>query len=37
MRCLKRRLSDLVYQTMRHDARVLAVDAASANEARLTA
>jgi transposase len=37
MRCLKRRLSDLVYQTMRHDARLLAVDAASANEARLTA
>ena len=48
MRCLKRRLSDLVYQAMRSDARaldatnatggsVMAVGAASANEARLTA
>lgn len=51
MRCLKRRLSDLVYQAMRHDARArvesaatdavaneaVAVGAASANEARLTA
>jgi transposase len=48
LRCLKRRLSDLVYQTMRQDARTLtghatsdpgleAVGAASANGARLTA
>jgi transposase len=46
MRCLKRRLSDLVYQTMRHDARLrtqaqageeLAMGAVSGNQARLPA
>jgi transposase len=48
MRCLKRRLSDLVYQTLRHDARTQAeqatsgapvgvVGAVSADGARLTA
>lgn len=35
LRCLKRRLSDQVFRTMQSDAE--AVDAASANEARLTA
>lgn len=38
LRCLKRRLSDQIFKTMRHDAerQDLAVDAASANEARQT-